>query len=121
MPLVKMELQASLVALAQPAQLDPKDQLALLADLVEMVSLVALDLKVKLELPDSPEVLAEMDNLVLQAGNLDQLDLKALPDLQASMALPEKMVSPADQELQAKTDFQADQVSQVATLIAYYI
>ncbi len=93
--------------------------MAQLADLVEMVSLADLDLKVKLELLVSQVDLGEMDNPVLQAGNLDQLDPKDLLVPLASMALPEKMVSLADQELQAKTDYQVDQVSQVATFIPF--
>jgi hypothetical protein len=108
-----MELQASLVALVLLVPLAPLAPSARLADLVEMVSPVAPDLKVKLELPVSLEVLAEMDNLVPQADNPDPLDLQALLDNRASMALPEKMVSPVDQEHQAKTDFPADPVSQV--------
>jgi hypothetical protein len=70
--------------------LDLKDQLAQLADLVEMVSREDLALKEKLELLVSRVDLAEMDNPVLQAGNLDQLDPKDLLVPLASMALPEK-------------------------------
>jgi hypothetical protein len=114
-----MELQVSLADLDLSARLDLKDQLAQLADLVEMVSREDLALKEKLELLVSRVDLAEMDNPVLQAGNLDQLDPKDLLVPLASMARPEKMVSLAGQELQAKTDYQADQVSQVATFIAF--
>ena len=108
-----MELQVSLADLDLSARLDLKDQLAQLADLVEMVSREDLALKEKLELLVSRVDLAEMDNPVLQAGNLEQLDPKDLLVPLASMARPEKMVSLAGQELQAKTDYQADQVSQV--------
>jgi hypothetical protein len=114
-----MELQVSLADLDLSARLDLKDQLAQLADLVEMVSREDLALKEKLELLVSRVDLAEMDNPVLQAGNLDQLDPKDLLVPLASMARPEKMVSLAGQELQAKTDYQADQVSQVATFIPF--
>ena len=112
-----MELLVSLVALDRLVPLALLAQSVLLADQVEMVSLEGPDLKEKLEHLVSPEVLAEMDNLVPQADNLDQLDLKDLLDLQASMALPVKTVSPVDQELQAKMDFQVDLVSQVPTFI----
>jgi hypothetical protein len=111
-----MELQASLEVL------DPLDPLALLAqsaqlaDLVEMVSLVAPDPKAKLELLEPPEVLAEMANLVPRADNPDPLDLQALLDNLVPLEALVKMVSPADQELQAKTDFQADLVSQVHSI-----
>jgi hypothetical protein len=116
-----MELQVSLADLDLSARLDLKDQLAQLADLVEMVSREDLALKEKLELLVSRVDLAEMDNPVLQAGNLDQLDPKDLLVPLASMARPEKMVSLAGQEFQAKTDYQADQVSQVATFIQFHI
>jgi hypothetical protein len=112
-PLVKMELQASLVAQDLPVPLALLVQSAQLADLVQMVSQVALDLKAKQELPVTQEVLAEMDNLVPRVDNLDQLDPQALLDSPVPLEALARTDSPADQELQAKMDFQADQVSQV--------
>lgn len=113
MPLVKMELLASLVALDPPALSDLLAQLDLLADLVQTDSLEALVLKAKLELLVSPEALVKMAVPVHQALNLAQLALKDPPDPLALTVLLAKMVSPVDQVPQAKMDFQADLVSQV--------
>jgi hypothetical protein len=112
-PLVKMELLASLVVLDRLVPLALLVQLVPLADQVEMVSLEDPDLKVKLELLVLQEALVEMDNLVPRADNLDQLDFQALLDNPVPQEALAKMVSQVDQELQAKMDSQVDPVSQV--------
>lgn len=111
-PLVKMELQVSLVVQDPLVLSVPLDQLDLLADQAQTDFLAALVLKVKLETQVSQEALAETDNLALQADNLVQLDLKDLRDHQDLMALLATMVS-ANQELRGKTDSPADLVSLV--------
>jgi hypothetical protein len=115
-----MELQVSLADLDLSARLDLKDQLAQLADLVEMVSREDLALKEKLELLVSRVDLAEMDNPVLQAGNLD-VGPQGPAGSPGFNGAPRKgsAISLAGKELQAKTDYQADQVSQVATFIPF--
>lgn len=85
----------------------------LLADLVTTDSPEAPVLKAKLEHLVSPAALVEMDALVPQALNPAQSDLKDQLEPQASTALLAKTAFLADQELQAKTDFQAALVSQV--------
>lgn len=113
MLLVKMEHQVSLVALVPLVLLDLLARLDLLADLVRMDSPEALALRVKLELPDSLEVLAKMDVLALQALNPAQLDLRDLSVHPASTANLAKMGFLAGQVLQAKTVCPADLVFQV--------
>ena len=108
-----MELLVSLVVLDRLDPLALLAQLVPLADQVEMVSLEGPDLKAKLEHQVPPEVLVEMDNLGPRADNLDQLDLQDLLDNPVPLEALAKMVSPVDQELQAKMDSQADPVSQV--------
>lgn len=113
MPLVKMELLVSPVVQDPLALSDLSAQLDLLADLVTTDSPEAPVLKAKLEHLVSPAALVEMDALVPQALNPAQSDLKDQLDPQASTAHLAKTASLADQELQAKTDFQAALVSQV--------
>lgn len=116
-PLVKMELQASLVALDPLAQLDLLDPSDLLADLAQTASQEAQDLKERLEIQASPEDPAKTDYLAPQADNLAQLARKDLKDPLASTALPAKMVSLVDQVLQAKTDSPVDLASLVKQFI----
>jgi hypothetical protein len=100
--------------------LDLKDQLAQLADLVKIVSREDLALKVKLEVLVSQVDLAEMDNPVLQAGNR-HVGPQGPAGSPGFNGAPRKgsAISLAGKELQAKTDYQADQVSQVATFIPF--
>ena len=110
--MAKMELLATQGQPDQLAQLDLKDLKDLLVIPEQTVTLVALDQR---EMPDTMELLAPLEKMVIlvhQAKFLAPLAQLAQLALQV-MALPAKMVIPAAPVLQEKTDSLAPLATQV--------